>query len=158
MDRQEAAKRAPVILPTTKARLGPPYFVDDDLEVRYISNNPIHIQEQYGDGTNRTSCFPIFLPQTPPDNEDTIKREMRPIDITGKMRKWTQREREQLKAGVVSENKRLLFDAFLAAKDMAGIQSLSKRSDIQMMLNTKGLDWTRISQRFVSVVSTYHLG
>ncbi|KAF8924231.1 hypothetical protein EDD21DRAFT_366344 [Dissophora ornata] len=118
MDRQEAAKRAPVILPTTKARLGPPYFVDEDFE-------------------------------TPPNNEDTTKREMRPIDITGKMRKWTQREREQLKAGVVSENKRLLFDAFLAAKDMAGIQSLSKRSDIQMMLNTKGLDWTRISQRFV---------
>ncbi|KAF8931920.1 Myblike DNAbinding domain-containing protein [Dissophora ornata] len=119
MDRQEATKRAPSIPPTAKAGLGPPHFVDEDLEM-------------------------------PPDNEDTIKREMRPINITGKVRKWTQREREQLKTGVVSENKRLLFDTFLAAKDMAGIQSLSKSSDIQMMHNTKELDWTRISQRFSS--------
>ncbi|KAI7828030.1 hypothetical protein BC939DRAFT_77822 [Gamsiella multidivaricata] len=117
-DRQEAVERAPLILSTTKARLGPPYFVDRD-------------------------------GKTPPDNEDTIRRKKRPLIVTGKMRRWTDQERESLKAGVISENKRILFNEFTKAGNEAGIRSLQTAADIQMMLNTQGLNWSRISQRFV---------
>ncbi|KAG0309453.1 Myb-like DNA-binding domain protein [Dissophora globulifera] len=120
IDRQEEAKRAPVLLRGTNARLGPPYFVDEDLK-------------------------------TPPDNEDAIRAKKRPVDITGQLRRWSERERRDLRDGVISENKRMLFEGFSEAGDLRAIASLAKVPDIQMMLNTKGLDWRRISQRHASV-------
>ncbi|KAF9923565.1 Myb-like DNA-binding domain protein, partial [Modicella reniformis] len=63
--------------------------------------------------------------------------------------RWSERERTNLKAGVISENKRILFEALSEAGDVDGIQSLNSAPDMDMMVNTKGLDWNRISQRFV---------
>ncbi|KAF9183629.1 Myb-like DNA-binding domain protein [Haplosporangium sp. Z 767] len=117
IEEQERVQRAPVLLPATKARIGPPYFVDQDNE-------------------------------TPPDNQDTVKRK-KASNIIGESRRWTEQERDSLKQGVISENKRILFDFFSRTGDVAGIVYLDRAPEIQMMLNTKQLDWTRISQRFV---------
>ncbi|KAG0251683.1 Myb-like DNA-binding domain protein [Mortierella polycephala] len=117
IEEQERVRRAPVLLPATKARIGPPYFVDQDSE-------------------------------TPPDNQDTVKRK-KTSNIIGKSRRWTEQERDSLKHGVISENKRILFDFFSRTGDVAGIAYLDRAPEIQMMLNTKQLNWTRISQRFV---------
>ncbi|KAF9433665.1 Myblike DNAbinding domain-containing protein [Entomortierella beljakovae] len=122
MEKHKAIEEAPVLLESTYARLGPPYFVDQDNNV-------------------------------PPDNGDTLWRKKRPLVVTHKAKSWTKEERENLKAGVISENKRLLFEMFTEEGDMAGIQSLDTAPDVQMMLNTKGIDWSRISQRFVDTRS-----
>jgi len=53
---------------------------------------------------------------------------------------------------VISENKRILFETFSEAGDVDGIRALNSVSDAEMMVNTKGLDWNRISQRFVSIL------
>ncbi|KAF9113018.1 Myb-like DNA-binding domain protein [Mortierella sp. AM989] len=119
MDRQSTVEKAPVLLPSSNARLGPPYFVDQDNNV-------------------------------PPDNADTIRRNKRPLVVAQNAKRWTKEECENLKAGVISENKRLLFDMFSESGDIAGIQSLHTAPDVQMMLNTKGLDWSRIAQRYAA--------
>jgi hypothetical protein len=59
-------------------------------------------------------------------------------------------DRENLKRGVIAENKRLLFEKFLREGNNRAIESLNNAPDVEMMLNTKGLDWKRISQRYVS--------
>ncbi|KAF9396680.1 Myb-like DNA-binding domain protein [Mortierella sp. AD011] len=122
VDTRVFAERAPVLLPSTNARLGPPYFVDQDGNVA-------------------------------PDNDDTIRRKRKDLVVTEYAKRWTKKEREDLKRGVISENKRLLFDKFTEAGDIAGIESLDKAPDVEMMLNTKGLDWSRIAQRFVDTRS-----
>ncbi|KAF9361536.1 Myb-like DNA-binding domain protein [Mortierella sp. AD094] len=122
MDRRMAVERAPVLLSSTNARLGPPYFIDQDNNV-------------------------------PPDNDDTIRRKKKDLVVTEYAKRWSKKEREDLKKGVISENKRLLFDMFTETGDVAGIQSLDKAPDVQMMLNTKGLDWSRIAQRYVDTRS-----
>ncbi|KAF9202772.1 Myb-like DNA-binding domain protein [Haplosporangium sp. Z 27] len=118
LDRHALFNRAPVFLPSTNVRLGPPYFVDQEQNV-------------------------------PPNNEDAIKRKKKELVAPAYAKRWTKVERENLKAGVISENKRLLFDAFSANGDIEGIKSLDTASDVQMMLNTKDLDWSRIAQRYV---------
>ncbi|KAF9365382.1 Myblike DNAbinding domain-containing protein [Mortierella sp. NVP85] len=95
---------------------------------------------------------PYFVDQdgeTPPENEDIIKRKRRSYIDPGAQKRWTERERQNLRAGVISENKRILFETFSEAGDVDGIRALSSVSDAEMMVNTKGLDWNRISQRFV---------
>ncbi|KAI1315641.1 dolichyl-P-Man:Man(5)GlcNAc(2)-PP-dolichol alpha-1,3-mannosyltransferase [Mortierella claussenii] len=122
IDRQREMERAPVVVPATKARVGPPYFKDHNGDV-------------------------------PPDNEDAARQKRRPLIVPTKAKRWTREEREQLKKGVISENKRILFEEFSETGNQAGILSLDTVSDLQMMLNTKGLDWTRISRLFVDTRS-----
>ncbi|KAF9108041.1 Myblike DNAbinding domain-containing protein [Mortierella sp. GBA35] len=118
LDRCDIAERAPVVLPSTNDRLGPPYFVDDD-------------------------------DMTPPDNMDTIQKKKRPLIVTQKMKAWSKVDRANLKRGVIAENKRLLFEKFLKEGNNRAIESLINAPEVEMMLNTKGLDWKRISQRYV---------
>ncbi|KAG0280941.1 Myb-like DNA-binding domain protein [Linnemannia exigua] len=118
LDRRELAERAPVTLPSTNDRLGPPYFVDDD-------------------------------EKTPPKNMDTKRKDNLPLIVGRKVRYWSGIERENLRRGVIAENKRLMFEKFLREGNTRAIDSLNNAPDVEMMLNTKGLDWKRISQRYV---------
>ncbi|KAG0240368.1 Myb-like DNA-binding domain protein [Mortierella sp. GBA43] len=95
------------------------------------------------------TAVPVEEDMVPPDNEDAIKRRRRYFIDPGSKKRWLERERENLKAGVISENKRILFEAFSEAGDVDGIRALNSVPDSEMMVNTKGLDWNRISQRFV---------
>ncbi|KAG0284600.1 Myblike DNAbinding domain-containing protein [Linnemannia gamsii] len=118
LDRREIAEQAPVVLPSTNNRLGPPYFVDDD-------------------------------EKTPPSNKDTLLKMRQPLIVSQKRQHWRPVDREKLKRGVIAENKRLLFEKFLREGNNRAIESLNNAPDVEMMLNTKGLDWKRISQRYV---------
>ncbi|KAF9930152.1 Myb-like DNA-binding domain protein [Linnemannia zychae] len=119
LDRRELADRAPVLLHSTNDRLGRPPYFVDN------------------DG------------QAPPDNMDTIRKKSHPLIISQRLKSWTKMERERLKQGVIAENKRLLFEKFLQEGNSRAIESLNHAPDVDMMINTKGLDWKRISQRYV---------
>ncbi|KAF9905934.1 Myb-like DNA-binding domain protein [Linnemannia zychae] len=87
--------------------------------------------------------------KTPPKNKDTVRKSNLPLNVGQKVRYWSTVERENLKRGVIAENKRLLFEKFLREGNTRAIDSLNNAPDVEMMLNTKGLDWKRISQRYV---------
>ena len=74
----------------------------------------------------------------------------KPLVVTGENRKWVPKEREQLLIGVISENKRILFEKYSQEGDMAAIKALDSAPDSEMAMNTVGLDWGRISRLFVS--------
>ncbi|KAF9128285.1 Myblike DNAbinding domain-containing protein [Mortierella sp. 14UC] len=87
--------------------------------------------------------------KTPPKNMDTMRKNNLPLIMGQKVRYWSSIERENLKRGVIAENKRLMFEKFLREGNTRAIDSLNNAPDVEMMLNTKGLDWKRISQRYV---------
>ncbi|KAK5815286.1 hypothetical protein F5H01DRAFT_345438 [Linnemannia elongata] len=118
LDRRDVAERAPVVLPSSNDRLGPPYFVDED-------------------------------EKTPPSNRDTLRKKSYPVIVSQKRKYWSGLDRANLKQGVIAENKRLLFEKFLREGNNQAIESLNNAPDVDMMLNIKGLDWKRISQRYV---------
>lgn len=69
--------------------------------------------------------------------------------VSQKRKYWSGLDRANLKQGVIAENKRLLFEKFLREGNNQAIESLNNAPDVEMMLNIKGLDWKRISQRYV---------
>ncbi|KAF9540446.1 Myblike DNAbinding domain-containing protein [Mortierella hygrophila] len=118
LDRRNITERAPVVLPSSNDRLGPPYFVDED-------------------------------ENTPPSNMDTLRKKSHPLIVSQKRKYWSVLDRANLRQGVIAENKRLLFEKFLREGNSQAIESLNNAPEVDMMLNTKGLDWKRISQRYV---------
>lgn len=83
---------------------------------------------------------------------DARRMREKPLVISGDSRKWSYRERESLLIGVISENKRLLFEKFSQEGDMRAIRALDTAPDSEMAMNTNGLDWGRISRLFVNVL------
>ena len=81
---------------------------------------------------------------------DTIRKKKGPLIVTRKVKYWNKVDRANLRRGVIAENKRLLFERFLKEGNNQAIESLDNAPDVEMMLNTKGIDWKRISQRYVS--------
>ncbi|KAF8947706.1 Myblike DNAbinding domain-containing protein [Haplosporangium gracile] len=95
---------------------------------------------------------PYFVDEdekTPPSNKDTLRKKNHPLIVSQKRKYWSSVDRVNLKLGVIAENKRLLFEKFLREGNNRAIESLNNAPDVDMMLNTKGLDWKRISQRYV---------
>ncbi|KAG0038914.1 Myblike DNAbinding domain-containing protein [Podila clonocystis] len=117
--KQEKAQSNPVLLQNSDKGLGPPYFVD--------INNKI-----------------------PPSNKDAEMRKKRALGLSDRESAWGQRERDQLREGVIAENKRIMFEMLSKTKNPATIKFLEEAvPDSEMMVNTKGLDWQRISDRYV---------
>ena len=81
---------------------------------------------------------------------DTLRKKSHPLIVSQKRKYWSALDRANLKQGVIAENKRLLFEKFLREGNSQAIESLNNAPDVDMLLNTKGLDWKRISQRYVS--------
>ena len=153
MEKYESTKRAPVVLP--KARLGPPYFIDKDREVQFI-----------GIARWMTKAWPLYATkclllityftlnlQVPPDNVDALRRHEKPLVVHENAVSWTEVEREKLKKGVIAENRRMFIDQLIEAGEAPDSLPPNAVSDLDLMLNTKGLDWHRISEQFVSAVS-----
>lgn len=79
-------------------------------------------------------------------------RKKRALGLSDRESAWGQREREQLREGVIAENKRILFEMLSKTKNPATIKFMEEEvPDSEMTVNTKGLDWQRISDRYVSV-------
>ena len=70
--------------------------------------------------------------------------------VKGDIKRWRTVEKEKLRIGVISENKRILFNKFKEQKDDRAIAALSMAPDSEMTVNPTGLDWGRISKQFVS--------
>ncbi|KAF9313189.1 Myblike DNAbinding domain-containing protein [Podila horticola] len=117
--KQEKAQSNPVLLQNSDKGLGPPYFID-------INN------------------------KVPPSNKDAEMRKKRALGLSDRESAWGQREREQLREGVIAENKRILFEMLSKTKNPATIKFMEEEvPDSEMTVNTKGLDWQRISDRYV---------
>ncbi|KAG0330801.1 hypothetical protein BG004_001977, partial [Podila humilis] len=86
--------------------------------------------------------------QVPPENEDAMARANRAIGISQNSARWSKQERMNLREGVIAENKRLLFEMVSKTKSAAAIEFLKKIPDLEMTINTKGLNWHRIAERF----------
>ncbi|KAG0056098.1 Myblike DNAbinding domain-containing protein [Gryganskiella cystojenkinii] len=116
-----------------------------------VKKAPIQLE-----GTNQRIGPPYFVDQfeqVPPDNADSRRIKEKPLVVTGDFRTWTYKEREQLLIGVISENKRLLFEKYSQEGDMRAIRALDTAPDTEMAMNTVGLDWGRISRLFVDTRS-----
>ncbi|KAG0087802.1 Myblike DNAbinding domain-containing protein [Podila epicladia] len=117
--KQEKAQCNPVLLHNLDKGVGPPYFIDINNEV-------------------------------PPDNDDAKMRKKRALGLSHRESSWGQREREQLREGVIAENKRIMFEMLSRTKNPATIKFMEEEvPDSEMTINTKGLDWQRISERYV---------
>ncbi|KAF9322757.1 Myblike DNAbinding domain-containing protein [Podila minutissima] len=117
--KQEKAQSNPVLLHNSDKGVGPPYFVDINNEV-------------------------------PPDNEDAEMRKKRALGLSNRESCWGQRERDQLREGVIAENKRIMFEMLSKTKNPATIKFMEEEvPNSEMTINTKGLNWQRISDRYV---------
>ncbi|KFH72577.1 hypothetical protein MVEG_02866 [Podila verticillata NRRL 6337] len=85
----------------------------------------------------------------PPENEDALMRKKRALGLSEREAAWGRREREQLREGVIAENKRILFEMFSKTKNPATIKFLDTIPESELVVNTKGLDWQRVAERYV---------
>ena len=77
-------------------------------------------------------------------------RKKRALGLSEREASWGSREREQLREGVIAENKRILFEMFSKTKNPATIKFLDTIPESELVVNTKGLDWHRIAERYVT--------
>lgn len=77
-------------------------------------------------------------------------RKKRALGLSEREAAWGSREREQLREGVIAENKRILFEMFSKTKNPATIKFLDTIPESELVVNTKGLDWHRIAERYVT--------
>ncbi|KAF9427100.1 Myb-like DNA-binding domain protein [Podila epigama] len=87
--------------------------------------------------------------EVPPDNPDTLKRKERALGLTARLSAWGSKEKENLRAGVIAENKRLLYEMLVKSGNYAALKQLETIPEDELTINTKGLDWERISVRYV---------
>lgn len=79
-------------------------------------------------------------------------RKKRALGLSNRESCWGQRERDQLREGVIAENKRIMFEMLSKTKNPATIKFMEEEvPNSEMTINTKGLNWQRISDRYVSV-------
>ncbi|KAG9326609.1 hypothetical protein KVV02_006120 [Mortierella alpina] len=115
------------------------------------------------DKYERTKRAPVVLPkarlgppyfidkqhEVPPENADALRRHERPLVVHENAVTWTEPEREKLKKGVIAENRRMFIDQLIESGEAPDSLPANAVSEIDLMLNTKGLDWHRISEQFV---------
>ena len=77
-------------------------------------------------------------------------RKKRALGLSEREASWGRREREQLREGVIAENKRILFEMFSKTKNPATIKFLDTIPESELVVNTKGLDWQRVAERYVT--------
>ncbi|CAO3569989.1 unnamed protein product [Mortierella alpina] len=87
--------------------------------------------------------------EVPPDNADAVRRHEKPLVVHENAVTWTEPERDKLKKGVIAENRRMFIDQLIESGEAPETLPPNAVSDIDLMMNTKGLDWQRISEQFV---------